>query len=42
MTKRFTDFSERQHANSCLTMLKTPSDYRVSLNTANDTANKCF
>jgi len=31
-----------QYANVRITMSKTPSDYRASLNTASDTANRCF
>ena len=31
-----------QYANVRVTMSKTPSDYRASLNTASDTANRCF
>jgi len=31
-----------QYANVRITMSKTPSDYRASLNTASDTTNRCF
>lgn len=31
-----------QYANVRVTMSKTPSDYRANLNTASDTANRCF
>ena len=31
-----------QYANVRITMLKTPSNYRASLNTASDTASRCF
>ena len=31
-----------QYANVRITMSKTPSDYRASLNAASDTANRCF
>ena len=31
-----------QYANVRITMSKAPSDYRASLNTASDTANRCF